>query len=205
MVGHLGQHNEKVKDPQCGGNGDAEEFLQNQRRNIHTAGGSAAPQHHAKAQSQTHTGEQRVQEQIVGDKDIAQRPVQNFQRDGVEKGTDNGGHGKCPAQDPPAKAEHDDIEHQNKAGNGNSQMLVHHQGDTGGAAADQIGRQQEKLDGAGIKAVSYQHQKQLGQFIHTGLIHGNTRRDTKNTSVKIFPNRRGSRLSPNTTILYKKP
>ena len=45
MEGHLTQHDKEIKHPKAHGNRNMEQFLQNQRRNVHTACGSAGPDH----------------------------------------------------------------------------------------------------------------------------------------------------------------
>ena len=70
MECHLGEHDTKIKCPEGGGDRDVEEFLQDQRRDIHTACGCAGPNHDTKAQAQTHTGEEHIQQDIFCDNDI---------------------------------------------------------------------------------------------------------------------------------------
>ena len=160
MEGHLAQHDAEIEGHQTGGNRNPQQFFQNQGRNVHAAGGGAAPDHDAQAHTQTHAREQHVQQLVVGDQNVAQSPVQHFQSDGVEQGADHRGHGELPTQDPPAKGQHHNVEHKDETGNGNTRQLIHHQGNTGGTAADQIGRQHEQLDGQGIYAVAENHQQQ---------------------------------------------
>ena len=46
-------------------------------------------------------------------------------------------------------------------------QMIHDQGNAGGAAAHQLGRQQEKLDGEGINNVADEHQQQgKPSFVH---------------------------------------
>ena len=97
---------------------------------------------------------------------ISQGAVQHLQGNGIEQGAEYCGHGKLLAQHQPAQSQHQDIEHEDELRHGNVQQLIDHQGNTGGAAADEFGRQHEELDGQGIDTVAQDHhQKGYDSFV----------------------------------------
>ena len=185
---HLGGHDGEIKDPQGHGHGDAEELFQHQRGDIHAAGGGACTDDDAQAAAEADARENGIEHQIVGDVDIAQGLVQNFKENGIEQGTQEGGHGEFPAQDQPAHGQHHHVEHENEAGQRDMQKMLHHQTDARGAAADELGGQQEKLDGEGVDDIAQQYQQQAGDLaaIKFQVFH-NEHPPIKNTPVRDFP------------------
>ena len=150
VVHHLRQQDAEVKCPEADGNGDPEILLQNQRGDIHAAGGAAAPHDDAQGNADAHAGEQHVQQGIGGDVDVAQDPVQDFQGHGIIQGGEHGGQGELPSQSPPAKTQHGDVETQDESRQGQTGEPVDHQGNAGGAAGHQGSGKQEQLHGQGI-------------------------------------------------------
>ena len=136
--------------------------MEDQRRDIHAAGGGAAPDHQPQTQCQTHAAEHGLQQQILRHYQIPQRPVQKFQSNGIEHGAEHGGHGKLPSQEGPAHAKHHQVEHQDEGGHGDVEEMLHRHSDARGAGTDQVGGNDEQLHRQGEQAVAHQHQ-QKGQ------------------------------------------
>ena len=150
--------------------------------------------HDAQTRGQTHAGEDGVQQDIVGDLEIAHQLLDALQDEGVDHGAEGGVHGEFLAQDQPAHAQHGDVEHEDEHRQGNVEQMLHHQADAGGAAADQVGRQQEKGDGGGVDGVAENDAKGRKQpAVSKILVCHNCTLPKKIRLSEIFPNRRGSR------------
>ena len=151
---HLANQDDKIKYVQADGYGNPEEFLQDQRRNIHAAGAGPQPDDHRQGNADAQAAEEGAEEQILCQNEAAHGPLQDAQEQGVENGAHQCGEGEFLSQDESAQQEHGHIEDAHEDGNIHAGEVVHDQTDTGGAAGNQTGWKDKENDAHGVDEVS---------------------------------------------------
>lgn len=151
---HLADQDDKIKYVQADGYGNPEEFLQDQRRNIHAAGAGPQPDDHRQRNADAQAAEEGAEEQILCQNEAAHGPLQDAQEQGVENGAHQGGESEFFSQDEGAQQEHGHVEDAHKDGNVHAGEVVHDQTDTGGAAGNQTGGKDKEHDAHRIDEVA---------------------------------------------------
>ena len=145
---------DKIESIKACGNGDVEKLIEYQRGDIHSAGGSAGADNKAEGESDAEAAEDGAKENIVGKDVIAENLVAYFKEDRVTERAENCGGGEGLAENEKSKAEHSNIKSKNKGGNGNTKEVFDDEGDTGGSAKGNTGREYKKLYAQGINDIA---------------------------------------------------
>lgn len=137
---HLAYEDHEVENIERGGERNPEFFLQNQGRNIHSAGGRTDPDDNADSCADHQTRKNRAQKHIICDMGQNRESLPEFQRQRIDKGAQQRGEGKAFSEDKDAQEEHGEVEQEDKQGKGNGQIMGHGQREAGGAARDDAAR-----------------------------------------------------------------
>ena len=176
----LHQHDDKVKHPQAYGHRNAQELFENQRRNVHSAGGCPRPDDQTQGNAQAQAAEHRAQQQIPGNHLTGKKPLKQLQKDGVQERAGDGGHGEFPPQHRPAQNQHHHIKYQNKGGHRNAPKRLCQQGKPRGSAADQLPGQDEQNHRQGQEQIADQNRQQVRQTPAYFLFHSFPSRISRN-------------------------
>ncbi len=178
-----------------------EKFIKNKRRNIHTAGGSSGTDYKTESKTDSYTAENGTKENVIGKIIISENLVTDFKKNRVAERAENGGHCKGFSENKIAYAKHYNVENQNKGGDGNMKEMFNYKGNTGRSAQSYARRKNEKLYGQSIDDISYDNAEKREKFLPEifDFIHLNSPfKIIKKRLPRIFPDKRGSKLTLNT-------
>ena len=194
-------YNDKIECIKACGNGDMEKFVQNKGRNIHSTGGSSGTEYKSKCKAYSDSAKNRTKKNVIGKIIIAKNTVAYFKKNRVAEGAENGCHCKCFSENKETDTKHYNVKYQNKSGNRDIEKMFNDKCNTGCSAKGNSGRKNKKLYGQSVDDISENNADIWEEFLPEifNFIHLNSPFVIiKKRLPRIFPDKRGSRLSPNT-------
>lgn len=165
-------------------NRNMKKLVKDQRRNIHSAGGSAGTYYKTKSNSDSDSSKNGAEKHVIGKGVITENPVTDFKEQRIADGTENCGHGECFSEHKVSEAKHSKVENENKGGNRDMEKILNNKRNTGCSAKGNSGRKNKKLDAQRINDVSENYAKKRENLLFEFGFLNHNKRPFKNTLNK---------------------